>query len=82
MLLLCTEPFSFPLDLYRLVASDNGYMDHKQLGLLLHDTLQVCKRDFIKLTKWHLRIVHALVTTCMFVFPDSSSAGRNRSVWW
>lgn len=31
-------PFS---DLYRLVTDEKGLMDHKQLGLLLHDSLQV-----------------------------------------
>lgn len=38
-------PFS---DLYRLVTDEKGLMDHKQLGLLLHDSLQVkLKANFI-----------------------------------
>ena len=35
-------PFLFT-DLFSLVTDENKLMDHKQLGLLLHDSLQVKK---------------------------------------
>ena len=39
---LITYLFAFPfVDIFRLVTDENGFMDHKQLGLLLHDSLQV-----------------------------------------
>ena len=68
-------PFS---DLYRLVTDEKGLMDHKQLGLLLHDSLQVKLKAIFIFTE----IVPNIETKSRLLFGKYRHLVRSKIFSW